>query len=166
MQLILFMQAISRCFWMPCSKQFKFVITKYTSRHQNANSVSYSAQHYNLNKNIGVKLQKSSENFNNFPPSQYSIWNSIWNSIVMQNVEFWDLPDQTPIRCKSHEKFLAHFCYAQCTLFLLMFCLCLFVCFSCSDMVYCGVYDNALDNDNYNVARGFNYHQGPVRAVS
>ncbi|XP_010713923.1 glycogen debranching enzyme-like [Meleagris gallopavo] len=29
------------------------------------------------------------------------------------------------------------------------------------DMVYCGVYDNALDNDNYNVARGFNYHQGP-----
>lgn len=127
MQLILFMQAISRCFWMPCSKQFKFVITKYTSRHQNANSVSYSAQHYNLNKNIGVKLQKSSENFNNFPPSQYSIWNSIWNSIVMQNVEFWDLPDQTPIRCKSHEKFLAHFCYAQCTLFLLMFCLCLFV---------------------------------------
>lgn len=127
MQLILFMQAISRCFWMPCSKQFKFVITKYTSRHQNANSVSYSAQHYNLNKNIGVKLQKSSENFNNFPPSQYSIWNSIWNSIVMQNVEFWDLPDQTPIGCKSHEKFLAHFCYAQCTLFLLMFCLCLFV---------------------------------------
>lgn len=33
----------------------------------------------------------------------------------------------------------------------------------CSDMVYCGVYDNALDNDNYNLARGFNYHQGPVR---
>lgn len=29
------------------------------------------------------------------------------------------------------------------------------------DMVYCGVYDNALDNDNYNLARGFNYHQGP-----
>jgi len=29
------------------------------------------------------------------------------------------------------------------------------------DMVYCGVYDNALDNDNYNVSRGFNYHQGP-----
>lgn len=29
-------------------------------------------------------------------------------------------------------------------------------------MVYCGVYDNALDNDNYNLARGFNYHQGPV----
>ncbi|KAK2843994.1 hypothetical protein Q5P01_010653 [Channa striata] len=30
------------------------------------------------------------------------------------------------------------------------------------DMVYCGVYDNALDNDNYNVAKGFNYHQGPL----
>lgn len=30
-------------------------------------------------------------------------------------------------------------------------------------MVYCGVYDNALDNDNYNLAKGFNYHQGPVR---
>ncbi|XP_072500200.1 glycogen debranching enzyme isoform X2 [Notamacropus eugenii] len=29
------------------------------------------------------------------------------------------------------------------------------------DMVYCGVYDNSLDNDNYNIARGFNYHQGP-----
>uniref|UniRef100_A0A6Q2XV39 Glycogen debranching enzyme n=1 Tax=Esox lucius TaxID=8010 RepID=A0A6Q2XV39_ESOLU len=29
------------------------------------------------------------------------------------------------------------------------------------DMVYCGVYDNALDNDDYNKARGFNYHQGP-----
>ncbi|XP_013910329.1 PREDICTED: glycogen debranching enzyme [Thamnophis sirtalis] len=29
------------------------------------------------------------------------------------------------------------------------------------DMVYCGVYDNALDNDNYNVSKGFNYHQGP-----
>ncbi|XP_061654774.1 glycogen debranching enzyme isoform X1 [Phyllopteryx taeniolatus] len=29
------------------------------------------------------------------------------------------------------------------------------------DKVYCGVYDNALDNDNYNVAKGFNYHQGP-----
>ncbi|KAF4805468.1 hypothetical protein TURU_000863 [Turdus rufiventris] len=29
------------------------------------------------------------------------------------------------------------------------------------DMVYCGVYDNALDNDNYNLSRGFNYHQGP-----
>ncbi|TNN25692.1 Glycogen debranching enzyme [Liparis tanakae] len=30
-------------------------------------------------------------------------------------------------------------------------------------MVYCGVYDNALDNDDYNLAKGFNYHQGPVR---
>ncbi|CAL8347014.1 unnamed protein product [Merluccius merluccius] len=29
------------------------------------------------------------------------------------------------------------------------------------DMVYCGIYDNALDNDNYNLAKGFNYHQGP-----
>ncbi|XP_026882893.2 amylo-alpha-1, 6-glucosidase, 4-alpha-glucanotransferase a isoform X3 [Electrophorus electricus] len=29
------------------------------------------------------------------------------------------------------------------------------------DMVYCGIYDNSLDNDNYNLARGFNYHQGP-----
>ncbi|XP_029380341.1 glycogen debranching enzyme-like isoform X2 [Echeneis naucrates] len=29
------------------------------------------------------------------------------------------------------------------------------------DMVYYGVYDNALDNDNYNLAKGFNYHQGP-----
>uniref|UniRef100_A0A671PH13 Glycogen debranching enzyme n=1 Tax=Sinocyclocheilus anshuiensis TaxID=1608454 RepID=A0A671PH13_9TELE len=29
------------------------------------------------------------------------------------------------------------------------------------DLVYCGVYDNALDNDNYNYAKGFNYHQGP-----
>ncbi|TSL82510.1 Glycogen debranching enzyme [Bagarius yarrelli] len=29
------------------------------------------------------------------------------------------------------------------------------------DMVYCGIYNNDLDNDNYNVAKGFNYHQGP-----
>uniref|UniRef100_A0A3Q3M1M7 Glycogen debranching enzyme n=1 Tax=Mastacembelus armatus TaxID=205130 RepID=A0A3Q3M1M7_9TELE len=29
------------------------------------------------------------------------------------------------------------------------------------DMVYCGVYDNELDSDNYNLAKGFNYHQGP-----
>ncbi|XP_031163660.1 glycogen debranching enzyme-like isoform X1 [Sander lucioperca] len=29
------------------------------------------------------------------------------------------------------------------------------------DMVYCGVYDNNLDNDNFNRAKGFNYHQGP-----
>lgn len=36
------------------------------------------------------------------------------------------------------------------------------LCCPSSDMVYCGVYDNALDNDNYNEARGFNYHQGPV----
>lgn len=32
-----------------------------------------------------------------------------------------------------------------------------------SDMVYCGIYDNALDNNDYNIAKGFNYHQGPVR---
>lgn len=36
----------------------------------------------------------------------------------------------------------------------------------CSDMVYCGVYDNSLDNDNYNLAKGFNYHQGPVSGTS
>ncbi|KAF7652312.1 hypothetical protein LDENG_00098520 [Lucifuga dentata] len=29
------------------------------------------------------------------------------------------------------------------------------------DMVYCGVYDNNLDNDDFNHAKGFNYHQGP-----
>ncbi|KAK6484196.1 glycogen debranching enzyme-like isoform X1 [Huso huso] len=29
------------------------------------------------------------------------------------------------------------------------------------DMVYCGVYNNDLDNDNYNITKGFNYHQGP-----
>ncbi|CDQ70992.1 unnamed protein product [Oncorhynchus mykiss] len=29
------------------------------------------------------------------------------------------------------------------------------------DMKYCGVYDNALDSENFNVAKGFNYHQGP-----
>ncbi|XP_059358080.1 glycogen debranching enzyme-like isoform X1 [Carassius carassius] len=29
------------------------------------------------------------------------------------------------------------------------------------DKVYCGVYDNSLENDKYNLARGFNYHQGP-----
>ncbi|KAM4722100.1 glycogen debranching enzyme [Rhinophrynus dorsalis] len=29
------------------------------------------------------------------------------------------------------------------------------------DMVYCGVYNNDLDNDNYNISKGFNYHQGP-----
>ncbi|XP_070709042.1 glycogen debranching enzyme-like isoform X1 [Pempheris klunzingeri] len=29
------------------------------------------------------------------------------------------------------------------------------------DMVYCGVYDNDLDNDNFSQAKGFNYHQGP-----
>lgn len=40
---------------------------------------------------------------------------------------------------------------------------CLTDCLCCpSDMVYCGVYDNALENDNYNLAKGFNYHQGPV----
>jgi len=33
-------------------------------------------------------------------------------------------------------------------------------------MVYCGVYDNALDDDNYNLAKGFNYHQGPVSVTT
>lgn len=54
-----------------------------------------------------------------------------------------------------------------------MYCVCLMVkltlmwhlCCHTSDMVYCGVYDNALDNDNYNLARGFNYHQGPVSGI-
>lgn len=26
------------------------------------------------------------------------------------------------------------------------------------DMVYCGIYDNVLDNDNYNFVKGFNYY--------
>lgn len=30
-----------------------------------------------------------------------------------------------------------------------------------SDWAFRGVYDNALDNDDYNTAHGFNYHQGP-----
>ncbi|XP_037642885.1 glycogen debranching enzyme isoform X3 [Sebastes umbrosus] len=34
------------------------------------------------------------------------------------------------------------------------------------DMVYCGVYDNALDNDNYNLTKGFNYHQGPLSPLA
>ncbi|XP_067892976.1 glycogen debranching enzyme isoform X1 [Heterodontus francisci] len=29
------------------------------------------------------------------------------------------------------------------------------------DQVYCGVYDNSFDNDNFNISRGHNYHQGP-----
>uniref|UniRef100_UPI00398F3654 glycogen debranching enzyme-like n=1 Tax=Pristiophorus japonicus TaxID=55135 RepID=UPI00398F3654 len=29
------------------------------------------------------------------------------------------------------------------------------------DHVYCGVYDNSFDNDNFHISRGFNYHQGP-----
>ncbi|XP_053198352.1 glycogen debranching enzyme-like [Scomber japonicus] len=29
------------------------------------------------------------------------------------------------------------------------------------DMVYCGVYDNNLDNEKFTQAKGFNYHQGP-----
>ncbi|XP_034028557.1 glycogen debranching enzyme-like [Thalassophryne amazonica] len=29
------------------------------------------------------------------------------------------------------------------------------------DMVYSGIYDNSLDNTNFNQAKGFNYHQGP-----
>ncbi|XP_071341644.1 glycogen debranching enzyme-like isoform X2 [Trachinotus anak] len=29
------------------------------------------------------------------------------------------------------------------------------------DMVYCGVYDINIDNENFNQAKGFNYHQGP-----
>ena len=33
---------------------------------------------------------------------------------------------------------------------------------SCSDYVYNGYYINSVDSSNYNTARGFNYHQGPV----
>ncbi|XP_043554828.1 glycogen debranching enzyme-like isoform X1 [Chiloscyllium plagiosum] len=29
------------------------------------------------------------------------------------------------------------------------------------DQVYCGVYDNSFDNGNFNISRGYNYHQGP-----
>ncbi|CAB1345998.1 unnamed protein product [Coregonus sp. 'balchen'] len=29
-------------------------------------------------------------------------------------------------------------------------------------MKYCGVYDNALDSENFNVAKGFKYHQGSI----
>ncbi|XP_072918859.1 glycogen debranching enzyme [Hemitrygon akajei] len=29
------------------------------------------------------------------------------------------------------------------------------------DLVYCGVYDNSMDCDNFNIAKGYNYHQGP-----
>uniref|UniRef100_A0A8D2ZVL6 Glycogen debranching enzyme n=1 Tax=Scophthalmus maximus TaxID=52904 RepID=A0A8D2ZVL6_SCOMX len=29
------------------------------------------------------------------------------------------------------------------------------------DMVYCGVYDDNMDNENFSQAKGFNYHQGP-----
>ncbi|XP_067846093.1 glycogen debranching enzyme [Heptranchias perlo] len=29
------------------------------------------------------------------------------------------------------------------------------------DQVYCGVYDNSIENDNFNISRGYNYHQGP-----
>lgn len=29
------------------------------------------------------------------------------------------------------------------------------------DQVYCGFYDNSIDNGNFNIAKGYNYHQGP-----
>ena len=37
---------------------------------------------------------------------------------------------------------------------------------SCSDYVYNGYYINSVDSSNYNTARGFNYHQGPVSGIA
>ena len=37
---------------------------------------------------------------------------------------------------------------------------------SCSDYVHNGYYINSVDSSNYNTARGFNYHQGPVSGVA